>query len=48
MIVYLDESGDLGWILDKPFNQGELHCATVDVNREGDCKDYFPKQIKRY
>lgn len=24
---------------------GGLHCATVDVFREGDCEDYFPKQI---
>lgn len=30
-----------------PFGGG-LHCATVDVNREGDCKDYFPKQIKGF
>ena len=27
-----------------PFGGG-LHCATTDVNREGDCQDYFPKQI---
>jgi glycine amidinotransferase len=27
-----------------PFGGG-LHCATVDVNREGECVDYFPKQI---
>ena len=30
-----------------PFGGG-LHCATVDVNREGGCKDYFPKQIKGF
>lgn len=24
---------------------GGLHCATVDVYREGRCEDYFPKQI---
>jgi glycine amidinotransferase len=27
-----------------PFG-GSLHCTTVDVFREGDCEDYFPKQI---
>jgi glycine amidinotransferase len=30
-----------------PFGGG-LHCATIDVNREGDCEDYFPKQIKGF
>jgi glycine amidinotransferase len=30
-----------------PFGGG-LHCATVDVFREGDCEDYFPKQISGY
>lgn len=30
-----------------PFGGG-LHCATVDVFREGDCEDYFPKQITGY
>ena len=28
-----------------PFGGG-LHCATVDVYREGGCEDYFPKQIE--
>jgi glycine amidinotransferase len=27
---------------------GGLHCTTVDVYREGDCEDYFPKQIPGY
>lgn len=27
-----------------PFG-GAFHCATVDVYREGECEDYFPKQI---
>ena len=27
-----------------PFGGG-LHCCTADVYREGDCEDYFPKQI---
>ena len=30
-----------------PFGGG-LHCATIDVFREGDRKDYFPKQIKGF
>ncbi len=30
-----------------PFGGG-LHCATVDVYREGDCEDYFPKQIEGF
>jgi glycine amidinotransferase len=30
-----------------PFGGG-LHCATVDIFREGDCEDYFPKQILGY
>jgi len=30
-----------------PFGGG-LHCATVDIFREGDCEDYFPKQIPGY
>ena len=30
-----------------PFGGG-LHCATVDVNREGELEDYFPKQIAGY
>jgi glycine amidinotransferase len=27
---------------------GGLHCATADVNREGNCEDYFPKQIQGF
>ena len=27
---------------------GGLHCATADVNREGNCEDYFPKQIRGF
>ena len=30
-----------------PFGGG-LHCCTADVYREGDCEDYFPKQIKGF
>jgi len=30
-----------------PFG-GALHCTTLDVYREGELKDYFPKQIKGY
>jgi len=28
-----------------PFGGG-LHCATADVQREGICEDYFPKQVR--
>lgn len=27
---------------------GGLHCATVDVYREGQCEDYFPKQVNDF
>ena len=27
---------------------GALHCTTLDINREGTCEDYFPKQIPGY
>lgn len=30
-----------------PFGGG-LHCATVDINREGECEDFFPKQIEGF
>jgi glycine amidinotransferase len=30
-----------------PFGGG-LHCATLDINREGECVDYFPKQIEGF
>jgi len=30
-----------------PFG-GALHCTTLDVHRESECVDYFPKQVKGY
>jgi len=27
---------------------GALHCTTLDVYREGDCEDYFPRQVPAY
>ena len=27
---------------------GGLHCCTADVRREGECQDYFPKQIEGF
>jgi len=30
-----------------PFGGG-LHCSTLDIFREGQCEDYFPKQIKGF
>jgi glycine amidinotransferase len=40
-------------VISLPFDEvgafgGSFHCATVDVFREGDCEDYFPKQIEGY
>jgi len=30
-----------------PFGGG-LHCGTADVYREGECEDYFPKQVQGF
>jgi glycine amidinotransferase len=30
-----------------PFGGG-LHCSTVEIYREGECEDYFPKQIEGF
>ena len=30
-----------------PFG-GELHCTTLDVYREGELEDFFPKQVKGF
>lgn len=30
-----------------PFGGG-LHCATADVYREGECEDYFPRQVEGF
>lgn len=30
-----------------PFGGG-LHCATVDIERDGDCEDYFPRRHGRF
>jgi len=40
-------------VLALPFDElgafgGSFHCATVDVCREGECEDYFPRQIPGY
>jgi glycine amidinotransferase len=48
---YMEQLDKLGFnVVPVPFADvvpfgGALHCATVDVYREGDCEDYFPKQI---
>jgi glycine amidinotransferase len=48
---YMDQLDKLGFeVIPVPFADvfpfgGGLHCATVDVYREGNCEDYFPNQI---
>ena len=48
---YMDQLDKLGFeVVPVPFADvfpfgGGLHCATVDVYREGNCEDYFPNQI---
>jgi glycine amidinotransferase len=50
----MDQFDELGFdVIPVPFEAvaafgGGLHCATADVYREGDCEDYFPKQIPGY
>jgi glycine amidinotransferase len=50
----MDQFDKLGFeVIPVPFADvaafgGGLHCATADVYREGDCEDYFPKQIPGY
>jgi glycine amidinotransferase len=53
-VKFMDQLDKLGlevvpvdFIEVSPFGGG-LHCATVDIFREGDCEDYFPKQILGY
>ncbi len=49
---YMDKLDKLGFdVIPVPFADvypfgGGLHCATVDVHREGNCEDYFPNQIE--
>jgi glycine amidinotransferase len=52
--AYIEQLDKLGFeVIPIPYDKaeifgGSLHCTTVDVFREGDCVDYFPKQVKGY
>ena len=50
-VEFMDQLDELGFEVIpveffevSPFGGG-LHCSTLDIYREGDCEDYFPKQI---
>jgi glycine amidinotransferase len=51
---YMEQLTDLGMeVVPIPYEKvvpfgGSLHCTTVDVTREGDLEDYFPKQIRGF
>jgi glycine amidinotransferase len=50
-LKYIDQLTKLGFeVVPIPYDKvfpfgGELHCTTLDVYREGNLEDYFPKQI---
>jgi glycine amidinotransferase len=52
--AYCEQLDKLGFeVLPIPYEKvipfgGALHCTTLDVYREGDLEDYFPKQIEGY
>lgn len=52
--AYCEQLDKLGFeVLPIPYEKvipfgGALHCTTLDVFREGDLEDYFPKQIEGY
>ena len=51
---YIEQLTKLGFeVVPVPYDKvlafgGELHCSTLDVYREGQLEDYFPKQIPGY
>jgi glycine amidinotransferase len=51
---YMEQLDKRGFeVIPVPYEQvlcfgGGLHCGTADVYREGDCENYFPKQIEGY
>ena len=53
-LKYIDQLTKLGFeVIEIPYDKaeifgGSLHCTTIDVYREGNCEDYFPKQVKGY
>jgi glycine amidinotransferase len=53
-LKYIDQLTKLGIeVVPVPYDKvvpfgGVLHCTTLDVYREGNCEDYFPKQIQGF
>jgi glycine amidinotransferase len=53
-VRFMEQMDELGFnVIPVDFHEvspfgGGLHCATVEIFREGDCEDYFPKQIEGY
>jgi glycine amidinotransferase len=53
-VLFMDQMDELGFnVIPVDFHEvspfgGGLHCATVEIFREGECEDYFPKQIEGY
>jgi glycine amidinotransferase len=53
-VLLIEQLGKLGFnVIPVPFVRvapfgGGLHCSTVDIYRQGECEDYFPKQIPGY
>mgnify|MGYP001824035729 CR=1 FL=1 len=53
-VYQMEQLDKLGFeVLPVPFRDaypfgGGLHCATADVYRESECKDYFPKQVDSF
>lgn len=53
-VYQMEQMDKLGFeVIPVPFREvypfgGGLHCATGDVYREGECEDYFPKQIEGF
>jgi glycine amidinotransferase len=52
--AYIEQLEKLGFeVVPIPYEKvipfgGALHCTTLDVYRESECEDYFPKQVKGY
>jgi len=50
-VAFMEQLDGLGFdVVPVPFIDvsmfgGALHCATLDVERDGEMEDYFPKQI---
>ena len=50
-VYQMEQMDSLGFeVIPVPFRDayafgGGLHCATADVQRDGECHDYFPKQV---